>query len=64
MIKPSLLWFTLLAFTLATIALSTEVQASMKGFCPVFGRPCECPWHRLHCLPTCHIQPRLECNPT
>ena len=64
MIMPSLLWFALLAFTLATIAFSTETQASVKTFCPQFGRPCECSWHMRDCLPTCHARPRLECNST
>src|SRR5262245_45825858 len=62
MIKPSLLWFTLLAF--ATIGLSTEVQASVKRSCSEFGRPCDCPWQVHDCFPTCRIQPRLECTPT
>ena len=34
---PSLLWFTLLTFMLAYIALSTEVEASVKGFAPSSG---------------------------
>jgi hypothetical protein len=32
--------------------------------CPVFGSPCECQWHVRDCLPTCHIQPRIECTQT
>ena len=61
---PSLLWFALLAFMLADIALPTEVQADVKRTCPEFGRPCDCPWHVRDCLPSCHIRPRLECAPT
>ena len=58
---PSLLWFALLAFMLADIALPTEVQADVKRTCPEFGRPCDCAWHVRDCLPSCHIRPRLEC---
>jgi len=31
---------------------------------PNFGSPCGCAWHVRNCLPTCHIQPRLEYAPT
>ena len=61
---PSLLWFALLAFMLAAIAHSTAVQASEKRSCPEFGWPCDCQWYVRDCLPTCHIQPRIECTPS
>jgi hypothetical protein len=32
--------------------------------CPMFGSPCASAWHVRNCLPTCHLQPRLEYAPT
>jgi hypothetical protein len=32
--------------------------------CAMLGSPCGCAWHISGCLPTCQIQPRLECTPT
>jgi hypothetical protein len=46
------------------LALSTETQATVRSFCLGFGLPCECPWHVRDCIPTCRIQPYLECAPT
>ena len=32
--------------------------------CPMLGSPCASAWHVRNCLPTCHLQPRLEYAPT
>ena len=32
--------------------------------CPMYGSPCAAAWPVRNCLPTCHIQPRLEYAPT
>jgi hypothetical protein len=56
------LWssLTLLAF-LATLAPSGDGRAKVNKPCLEVGRPCECLSPVRNCLPTCHIQPRLEC---
>jgi hypothetical protein len=52
-----------LLFT-ATFVLWGVGAANADSHCLAFGRPCACVWHARECLPTCHIAPRLECEPT
>jgi hypothetical protein len=61
---PSLIVFALFAFMASTLVVSVEAEARVKAACPAFGRPCDCVWHVRDCLPTCHIEPRIECSPT
>jgi hypothetical protein len=39
-------------------------QGKLETPCAMLGSPCGCVWRITSCLPTCHIQPRLECVPT
>jgi hypothetical protein len=61
---PSLIVFAFFALMAPTLVASVEVDARVRSACPEFGRPCECARHVRECLPTCHIQPRIECSPT
>jgi hypothetical protein len=58
------LWIWLTFLFLTALALSDAGQARVSTPCPAFGYPCECSWHERDCLPTCHIQPQIECGPT
>ena len=53
----------LLVVTTTTLALSLEAQARVDTLCTAFGRTCDCPGYVRDCLPTCHIQPRIKCDP-
>ena len=39
-------------------------KGQLETPCPMFGSPCASAWHVRNCLPTCHLQPRLEYAPT
>ena len=39
-------------------------EGKVETPCPTLGNPCGCAWQVRNCVPTCHIQPRLECAPT
>jgi len=39
-------------------------QGKVETPYPTLGSPCGCAWHISTCVPTCHIQPRLEYAPT
>lgn len=47
-----------------TPALLMEAQARVETPCAAFGRICDCQWYVRECLPTCHLQPQIECTPT
>jgi hypothetical protein len=53
----------LLAVT-TMLTLSGAGRANVKAPCSTFARPCDCAWHVRVCLPTGHIEPRMECTPT
>jgi hypothetical protein len=61
---PALIVFALLAFMASTLVVSVGAEARVKSACPEFERPCECVWYVRDCVPTCHIEPRIECSPT
>lgn len=61
---PFLIVFALFALMASMLVASVEADARVRSACPGAGRPCECAWHVRDCLPTCHIQPRLQCSPT
>jgi hypothetical protein len=44
-------------------ALLMAAQAKVETPCSAFGRICECEWYVRDCLPTCHLQPQIECKP-
>jgi hypothetical protein len=57
-------WICLALLTLMAMpAVSATGQARVETLCPAFARPCDCVWHARDCLPTCRIQPRIECAP-
>ena len=52
------------AFLVLALSLSVEAQAGVQMPCAAFGRICGCPSFVRDCLPTCHLQPQIECTPT
>jgi len=57
--------FTTLALAAAVsiVAHSPTVQTRAEVFC-TSERPCNCSYYVSFCVPTCHMDPRLECGPT
>jgi hypothetical protein len=53
----------LLAMTTAMLTVSIEARARVDTRCTAFGRTCGCPLYVRDCLPTCHLQPRIKCDP-
>jgi hypothetical protein len=47
-----------------TSAVSIEAHAGVETPCAALGRICDCQWYVRECLPTCHLQPQIECTPT